>query len=167
MVESQTMDSRSWWGMVRYSHLPYAREYSTPYLKRAAHSQRQKIPEDRQGIRQSLVRLSTSQMLSASCRSKSIKPCGSLRPFSEPSTTTPQKNTRLVTCVSDELLLVGFQSSPVASGTTLRGEWLSAMYCDRLFRAVAGWICSKGPRVERRRDGVEEKRLQRLCSCLR
>jgi hypothetical protein len=84
------------------------------------------------------------------------QPCGSLRPLSEPSTTTPQKNTRLVTCVSDELLFVGFHSSPVASGTTLRGEWMSAMYYDRLFRAVAGWISSRGRRVARRREGVEE-----------
>ena len=86
------------------------------------------MPKDHRVILQSLVRLfHKSNVITASCRSKSIKPCGSLRPLSEPSTTTPQKKTLLVTCASDVLFFVGFQSSPVASGTTFRGELLRAM----------------------------------------
>lgn len=55
-------------------------------------------------------------------------PSGSLRPFSVLSTTTPQKNTRLTV---DGPLGAGFatesQSSPVANGTTFRGEALKAI----------------------------------------
>ena len=59
---------------------------------------------------------------------RSNTPSGSLRPFSVLSTTTPQKNTRL-TVVGP--LGAGFatesQSSPVANGTTFRGEALKAI----------------------------------------
>ena len=54
-------------------------------------------------------------------------PLGSLLPFSNPSTTTPQKKTRFVTQGSDEVDFAGFQSSPVERGITFRGEVLRAI----------------------------------------